>query len=107
MGETGGAVPVSSQPGFRADLAAAGWAVVAGTVGCAVQQRHGGHLPSDGTQGSAQSGAHHQAAAAAVRSGQDGSGWRSSSPTRSASRASKRSSSARTSASRWRSRVSV
>jgi hypothetical protein len=50
-------------PGFRADLAAAGWAVVAGTVRRAVQQRHSGHLPSDGSQGSTQSGAHYQAAA--------------------------------------------
>jgi hypothetical protein len=61
-------------PGFRAGLAAAGWAVVAGTVGRAVQRQHGGHLPSDGSHGSEQSGAHHQAAAPAVMSGQVGSG---------------------------------
>ena len=56
---------LAAQP-RSAGLAAAGRAVVAGTVGRAVQQRHGGHLPSDGSQGSGQSGAHHQAAAPAV-----------------------------------------
>jgi hypothetical protein len=47
------AAPVRSRAMATVGLAAAGRAVVAGTVGRAgaVQQRHGGHLPSDGSQG--------------------------------------------------------
>jgi hypothetical protein len=64
---------LAAQP-RSAGLAAAGRAVVAGAVGGpgALQQWHGGHLPSDGSQESGQSGAHHQAAAPTVSLGSSG-----------------------------------